>query len=360
LDSIYEENVSLVSQGYLRNAQHTLIAPTGTIAFQMDCDSTGIEPEYSLIKNKLLSGGGSVELINKTLSDFYSTEQLELIHDHIRKNGTIKNFGLDNEEIFYCANDISPENHLLMVAECQPFLSGGISKTINMPFESTVEDIKNIYLLAYKKGVKCISVFRDKCKLSQPLNSVFEEQYKTRKLYNRSEKEELQNVSNANVTKVTINGHSLRIIESLYSDGRLGEIFLPVYKETSEVQSLFNAIAVLTSKCLQYGVPLEELVETFTNYGGVLSGFVSGHEKIKSCTSALDFIFSHLGKKYLDGESEKTHVGIKTNKNSLEPKTVEVTGNKEKEICKECGGLSLVRTGSCRTCSRCGFNEGCG
>lgn len=354
IEDLYVEVLCGISKYGIRNAQLTVIAPTGTIGLQMDCESTGGEPIFALFSTKKLAGGGEMVIASESAKRFIQ-KRYPSSYDHIlldlESGIKIKDTCLTYEDIdiLKCANDLSPEAHVKMVAAAQPFISGAISKTINMPESATVKNIKDIYLLAHKLKLKAISVYRKGCKLSEPLNTT-EEEIVLPKYYKRGEKEEPPNIANAEVVRAEINGRNVRLIKSYYDDGRLAEIYCPAYKETSEVQSLFTAVGVLISKGLQAGVSAEEYAEALRNFNGVGAGMVHGIKGINTCTSVLDFYSKLL--------SEKTHIAPKANKKETiekEPLSILVDSG-----CPECGSADVIQTGSCKTCRKCGWNGGCG
>ncbi|MBN1699651.1 MAG: adenosylcobalamin-dependent ribonucleoside-diphosphate reductase [Spirochaetales bacterium] len=490
-----------------RNAQVSAIAPTGTIGLVMDCDTTGIEPDFSLVKFKRLSGGGSLKIINtsippalkklgyrekqireivrfclghgtlegspaisyETLKEKGFTDELlgrierllpsafsithifteetiggGWIDEHldipqaVRKApgfSLLKALGFSDVEIeaadryacgtftvegaphlrekhypvFDTANPggktgtrfISWRAHIEMMAAVQPFISGAISKTINMPQSVTIGEVKETFLSSWKKMLKSISIYRDGSKLSQPLYSSYQESDPALRIvrsiarrYSKngkaggedaveaqsraeSRREPLPSRRNGYTQKARIGGHSIFLRTGEYSDGRLGEIFLDMYKEGAAFRSLLNSFAIAVSLGLQYGVPLQELVDAFTFTRFEPNGVVAGHENIKMATSVLDFIFRDLALNYLkrtdlvqvkpddliatstmtaDDPKEKENDGVEE-VNGPEH-TARLKGY-EGEPCSFCGHFTLIRNGTCLKCETCGSTTGC-
>jgi ribonucleoside-diphosphate reductase alpha chain len=508
-----------------RNAQTTVIAPTGTIGLVMDCDTTGIEPDFAMVKFKKLAGGGHFKIINASVPIAlkhlgYSPEQVKAITEFSKGTGTLRgaphinhetlkakgftdqklakvetslgsafevkfafsrhilgdkfltqylhidqklledwNFDLLNhlgftpdqikeanqyccgtmtvegaphlkEEhyaVFDCANRcglngtrfIAYEGHLNIMAAAQPFLSGAISKTINMPNEASVEDIKRVYEEAWGLGIKAIALYRDGSKLSQPLSSMNDDLFaaeeaeddereestnekvmavarKMAESYQvKRERESLPNRRSGYTQKVVVGGHKLFLRTGEYPDGRLGEVFLDMHREGASFRSLMNCFAIAVSLGLQYGVPLEEYLEAFVYTKFEPSGSLQGHDQIKFCTSVIDFIFRELGLNYL-GRTDFAHVPPPEAESSddgpdaamdetdrefsemmrdastiftpdtggeaaVKVKAVSVARMKgyEGDACPECGNLTLLRNGTCLKCDTCGSTTGC-
>ncbi len=500
--------------GY-RNAQVTCIAPTGTIGLLMDCSTTGIEPDFSLVKYKSLAGGGYFKIINHTVPISlkylgYSDKEIlditnyivgsktlknapKINHDSLKNKGftddiikeietslenifhisfafnkysigedfCINNLGIKKEKldsnnfsileeigfsqkdieeanlyvvgtmtiegaphinqkhlsVFDCANLCGPlgkrylsyESHIKMLATAQTFISGAISKTINMPSHASVEDCSNAYLLSWKLGVKATALYRDSSKLSQPLQSslisenyslnllddLFNNNYLTSKkssyekvidltknTINKSIREYPKDKRSGYTQKATIGGHKLYLHTGEYQDGRLAEIFLDVHKEGVALRSMMNCFAIAVSIGLQYGVPLEEYVDSFTFTRFEPSGMVEGHNNIKMATSMIDYIFRDLAINYLGRydlghvnkiETNTSTINININENNIRKE--EITGNKivknfssnnnyknkgfEGEECPQCHNLTMVRNGTCLVCTTCGTTTGC-
>ena len=328
-----------------RNAQVTVLAPTGTIAFLMDCDTTGIEPDIALVKYKVLAGGGMLKIVNRTVKQAldrlgYDEETGNRIVEHIENYDTIEDFeaesgtirsGLAPEHlpVFDCAfkpikgqRSIHYLAHLKMMAAAQPFISGAISKTVNMPGECNVADIESAYVQAWKLGLKCIAIYRDGSKRSQPLNTSLpdgdqageldrvnaELKRQIEELTEKLEKEaqskpipqrnRLPETRNAITHKFNISGHEGYLTVGLFDDGQPGELFVTMAKEGSTVGGLMDGIGMLTSIALQYGVPLEGLVKKFSYQRFEPAGFTKNPD-IRIATSITDYVFRWMGLKFI-------------------------------------------------------------
>jgi ribonucleoside-diphosphate reductase alpha chain len=334
--------------GY-RNAQVTVLAPTGTIAFLMDCDTTGIEPDIALVKYKLLAGGGMLKIVNRTVPEAlerlgYTADEIQRIISHVDKYDTIEDFeekgetrrsGLRPEHlpVFDCAfrahrgkRSIGYLAHLRMMGAAQPFISGAISKTVNMPAESTVEDIRDAYIQAWKMGLKCVAIYRDGSKRSQPLNTKRTSEggdktstdltpLETRIKELESEVARLQEVAGkplrrrlsdtrtALTHKFDIAGHEGYLTVGLFEDNQPGELFITMAKEGSTIGGLMDAIGTLTSMALQYGVPLEALVRKFAHQRFEPSGFTKNPD-IRNASSITDYVFRWVGLQFIPGFRE--------------------------------------------------------
>ena len=346
-----------------RNAQVTCIAPTGTIGLLMDCDTTGIEPDFALVKFKKLAGGGYFKIINQTVpralrSLGYSQKQVSEISDYVLKEGGLEgapHLSLKHLPVFDCATPcgakgtraLSVDSHLEMMAAAQPFVSGAISKTINMPSSATIEDCRDAYMRAWHLGLKAVALYRDGSKLSQPLNAALldgedaaedpEEDFADKTSFAgaavlakkiaqhvvettpRLSGETVVHQSRAQITrrvlparrkgytqKARVGGHKVYLRTGEFDDGSLGEIFVDMHKEGQAFRSLMNNFAIAISLGLQYGVPLEEYVEAYTFTRFDPSGLVDGNEAIKMSTSILDYIFRELAISYL-GRTDLAH-----------------------------------------------------
>jgi len=489
--------------GY-RNAQVSVIAPTGTIGLLMDCDTTGVEPDFAIVKFKKLAGGGYFKIVNSSVSKAlqrlgYSEQQRKDIANYSKGHGTLVNaphinhasllakgftaeelqqvektldgafdirfvfnpltlgaeiterlklhatatnileaLGFTKEQIdaaneyvvgtmmiegaphlkdehlaiFDCANRcgtngkryIAYTAHVKMMAAVQPFISGAISKTINMPGEATIEEVKSVYWDAWKMMLKAIALYRDGSKLSQPLNSVSVEDELallgaededvptvTPKMVQdvsaqRAVKEKMPSKRLGWTQEAVVGGHKIFVRTGEYNDGRLGEVFIDMYKDGAAYRSLINCFAIAISKGLQYGVPLEEYVETFTFTRFEPAGPVQGHDNIKMSTSILDYIFRLLGYEYLkrddlvqvkperatatvqaqlpllvEAPTVKTQESRQVDMSVSEPdsrsmaKAQGFTG----DTCTNCGSMKMKRNGSCMLCIECGTTTGC-
>jgi ribonucleotide reductase alpha subunit len=483
-----------------RNAQTTLIAPTGTIGIQMDCDTTGIEPDFALVKFKKLAGGGYFKIVNQgvpaALKNLgYTKSQIDTIIKYITGYGTLEgsptisfsdlrskgfgdeqinilvaslktafdvsfvfnkfafgeefleklkiskdkynlpDFNLLNElgysekdielankfvcgtmtiegapyikdehlNIFDCANKcgrygkrfIAWKAHIKMMAAAQPFLSGAISKTINMPSDATIKDIGDAYLFSWNSMLKSNALYRDGSKLSQPLNAVSGDiakellmvletddklgpQEVQEKIGVYLERRRLPNNRRGRTQEIKIDGHKVYIHTGEYEDGTLGEVFISMYKDGAAYRSLLSCFSVAISKALQYGVPLDEFVDSFTFTRFDPAGIVIGHDNIKAATSIIDFVFRYLGYEYL-GRTDFLHIKPIESESAkddelekiIEPKIISIAKKLDDKIvdakskgytgesCRECGSMKVRRNGTCTLCEECGSTSGC-
>jgi len=369
--------------GY-RNAQVTVIAPTGTIGFMMDCDTTGIEPDLALVKYKKLVGGGVIKIVNNTVPQAlirlgYRPEQAEKIVAHIDATGTIEGapeLKPEHLPVFDCsfrpqngARSIHYMGHVRMMAAVQPFISGAISKTINMPEESTAEEILNAYMESWKLGLKAVAIYRDNSKRVQPLSSSSGKTEKAaapapapvEKVVYRPVRRKLPDERRSITHKFSIGGHEGYITVGMYDDGAPGEIFITMAKEGSTISGLMDAFATAVSFNLQYGVPIKFLVDKFAHVRFEPSGW-TGNQQIPYAKSIMDYIFRWLGAKFLGPEYAITEAGETT---SLRP--TEASPQQElpfapmvadAPLCAECGSI-MTRNGSCYKCGNCGGTSGC-
>ncbi|WP_300078147.1 vitamin B12-dependent ribonucleotide reductase [Propioniciclava sp.] len=321
--------VELGAKNGFRNAQASLLAPTGTIGFMMDCDTTGIEPDFSLVKFKKLVGGGSMQIVNQTITRSlrklgYAEETIEAIVAHISEHGHVVGApGLKTEhyEVFDTAmgeRAIRPMGHVRMMAAVQPFLSGAISKTVNLPESATVEDIAHVYMEGWKLGLKALAVYRDNCKVGQPLSDakkkteVKEEakpQPEVRVEY-RPRRQRLPKQRLSRTTSFTVGGAEGYMTSSEYEDGRLGELFLKLGKQGSTLAGVMDAFSIAISIALQYGVPLETYVQKFTNLKFEPAGMTDDPD-LRMAQSIIDYVFKRLALDYLSFD-ERAELGIYT------------------------------------------------
>ena len=326
-----------------RNAQISVLAPTGTIGLMMDCDTTGIEPDFSLVKFKKLVGGGSMQIVNQTVPLAlqklgYAQETVEAIVEFIAANGHVIDApGLKPEhyEVFDCAlgaRSIAPMGHVRMMAACQPFLSGAISKTVNLPEDATVEEVEDVYFQGWKLGLKALAVYRDNCKVGQPLSDgkakkkevVVEEATAT------PVRKRLPKARPATTTSFSVGGAEGYMTAGAYADGALGEVFLKLGKQGSTLAGVMDAFSIAVSIGLQYGVPLETFVEKFTNLRFEPAGMTDDQD-IRMAQSMMDYIFRRLALDYLPFE-QRSAMGLYT---AAERAAALDNGGEYTEIAKE-------------------------
>lgn len=378
--------------GY-RNAQATVLAPTGTIGFMMDCDTTGVEPDIALIKYKKLVGGGMIKIVNQTVpltltTLGYTEDEREAILSYLDKNDTIEGApGLKDEHlaVFDCAfrarngeRSIAPMGHVRMMAAAQPFLSGAISKTVNVPTDYTPAEIADIYIQGWKLGLKAIAIYRDGCKRTQPLNTGLDEVKKTdevkveKVIEYRPVRKKLPIERQAMTHKFSIAGHDGYITVGLYDDGTPGEIFLVMAKEGSIISGMMDAFATSVSLALQYGVPLQVLCDKFSHTRFEPSGF-TGNPDIPIAKSIMDYIFRWLDLRFGE-EARKARAALANEPAAVITPPIKVAkpvmtadDAHEKEVfkaqadappCHVCSSI-MVRSGACYKCFNCGATSGC-
>jgi ribonucleoside-diphosphate reductase alpha chain len=367
----------------------TVLAPTGTIAFMMDCDTTGIEPDIALVKYKKLVGGGMLKIVNTTVPRAlrrlgYDSREVQEIVEYIDEQETIEGAPALRPEhlpVFDCAfrpargtRSIHPLGHIRMMGAVQPFISGAISKTINMPEQATAKEIEDAYLEAWRLGLKAVAIYRDGCKKTQPLNtarSAKAEVPATVGVIPQPVRRRLPTDRHALCHKFDIAGHEGYIHVGFYEDGAPGEIFIKMAKEGSTISGLMDTIGVLTSMALQYGVPLEVLVSKFSHVRFEPSGFTKNPD-IPMAKSLTDYIFRFLGSRFLSGDA-RAAVGLVEREEAPraiapvetrapEPSSVErgiaFSPQADAPSCPDCGAL-MVRNGSCYKCLNCGTTSGC-
>jgi ribonucleoside-diphosphate reductase alpha chain len=417
----WDEAVELGEAHGYRNAQATVLAPTGTISFLMDCDTTGIEPDFSLVKFKELVGGGQMTIVNRTVPMAletlgYSPTEIGQIEAYINDKGTIIGApGLRDEHlpVFDVAvgeRAISHMGHIEMMAAAQPFLSGAISKTVNLPQTATVDDIADAYIQGHKHGLKALAIYRDGSKTAQALRTDAKDEAEgpaempEPTPVRRKMPRERESITH----KFSIAGHEGYITAGKYEDGTIGEIFLTdIGKEGSTLRGMLNAFATAISIGLQYGVPLETFVRKFSYMRFDPEG-ITNNPEIPFAKSMPDYIMRWLGSRFIDDLDELEDLGILTpevrarkeaqqslftedtaspgkggnganghGNGSAEPHATppqpaaaaltdtppvipaRITGGDLGPACEQCGGM-MQRTGSCYTCSSCGNNTGCG
>jgi ribonucleoside-diphosphate reductase alpha chain len=384
--------------GY-KNSQVTVLAPTGTIGFMMDCDTTGIEPDLALVKYKKLVGGGVIKIVNNTVPQAlmrlgYSPEQSSHIVSHIDRAGTMEGAPDLNPEhlpVFDCSlapagggRSIAWRGHLKMMAAVQPFLSGAISKTINMPEESTVEDITQAYIESWKLGLKAVAIYRDNSKRTQPLSAAGAKKEaaaaktaaespvaQQQELFVRVQRRKLPSERQSITHKFSVGGHEGYITVGMYEDGTPGEIFIKMSKEGSTLSGFMDGFALSVSIGLQYGVPLKALVDKFINTRFEPSGY-TGHRSIPYAKSVLDYIGRWLGGRfisadYLTPNGEATApagiaAALPNPAASKGPIPEESAASQVSfdgaPTCAECGML-MTPNGGCYKCENCGSTSGC-
>src|SRR5207344_1159233 len=315
-----------------RNAQASVLAPTGTIGFMMDCDTTGIEPDFSLVKFKKLVGGGSMQIVNQTIPRAlkqlgYADETAEAIIEYIAEHGHVIDApGLKPEhyEVFDTAmgqRAIKPMGHVRMMAAAQPFLSGAISKTVNLPETATVEEIADVYLQGWKLGLKALAVYRDNCKVGQPLSDgkagktddnkpVAAETEIVEKVVYRPTRKRLPKSRPSRTTSFSVGGAEGYMTSGSYPDDGLGEVFLKLGKQGSTLAGVMDAFSIAVSIALQYGVPLETFVQKFTNLKFEPAGLTDDPD-IRMAQSIMDYVFRRLALDYLPYDT-RAALGIHT------------------------------------------------
>ena len=398
--------------GY-KNSQVTVLAPTGTIGFMMDCDTTGIEPDLALVKHKKLVGGGLIKIVNNTVPEAllklgYTPEQSSEIVSHIDKQGTVEgapHMKPEHLPVFDCSlapagggRSISWTGHVKMMAATQPFLSGAISKTINMPEESTIDDISQAYLLSWKMGLKAVAIYRDNSKRSQPLSAAGKKDEKKveavaaaivgtgealqRELFPRAQREKMPVERDSVTHKFSVGGHEGYITVGKYDDGRVGEVFIKMSKEGSTLSGIMDGLALTMSLGLQYGVPLKVFVDKLLNTRFEPSG-ISANPNIRFVSSVLDYIARWLGGRFISSDYLKLNgehaaapaiaapapqasssVSPMTEAMRLAPPLTNPQSSKPRDAhegaptCSECGML-MVPNGACYKCENCGSTSGC-
>jgi ribonucleoside-diphosphate reductase alpha chain len=389
---VWDEAYELGEKHGYRNAQVTVLAPTGTIAFMMDCDTTGIEPDIALVKYKKLVGGGQIRIINNIVERAlvklgYDKESINNIIAYIDENGSIEGAPELKEEhlpVFDCA--FKPKNgirsihymgHVKMMAAAQPFISGAISKTVNVPEEITPDEIRDVYIKSWKLGLKAIAIYRDNSKRTQPL-STSSAIKGTIKEYGRPYRRRLPDERDSITHKFSVGGHEGYITVGKYEDDSPGEIFITQAKEGSFVSGLMDGFATAISLALQYGVPLSVLCNKFTNTRFEPQGF-TGNKRIPIAKSVMDYIFKWLAIKFLpkeeclkfmdeqfvsdlDSDKQETPItaGIKNLEKSKreEREKIVFVQQADSPNCSECGNI-MVRNGNCYKCIECGSTSGC-
>ena len=390
----------------VRNAQVTVLAPTGTISFMMDCDTTGIEPELALKKTKTLVGGGSLSIVNQTVVRAlenlgYDLEQQSEILSHIDVYGSVKeapHLKQDHLDVFACSmgeHIIEPLGHVRMMAAVQPFLSGAISKTANLPHSASVEDVEALYREAWRLGVKAVAVYRDNCKVAQPLSvdgsndepsllSVADTVFSS---IQRTHRERLPRSRSSKTFEFRVADCKGFVTVGEYDDGRPGEIFIRVSKQGSTLAGIMDAFAMAISHGLQYGVPLDAYVRAFVGMRFEPAGITDDPE-LRIASSLIDYLFRRLAVEYLSSDQRST-MNIFTTGERIQPtlpgideatidtsqsvdiqpdppsgdgfdqiSPVATSSGFDAPFCMQCG-VQMGRSGSCYTCQSCGNTSGC-
>ncbi|MDP6641382.1 MAG: vitamin B12-dependent ribonucleotide reductase [Nitrososphaerales archaeon] len=357
-----------------RNAQATVLAPTGTIGFMMDCDTKGIEPEIGLVQVKLLSDGGVLKLVNGTVERAlgrlgYSSSDVSKILEHIEKEETIEGSMIKDEHlsIFDCANKpkngnrtVSCDGHLKMMAAAQPFLSGAISKTVNLSEEASVEDIEAVYMDAWRLGLKAVALYRDGSKRFQPLSFSKKDEEDSDVLEAKPARVKLPNTRASLTHKFNVGGHEGYLTFGLYPNGQPGELFITMNKEGSTIGGLMDTLGTLVSISLQYGVPVEDMIKKFRHQKFEPKGIMfSGHKNIKTAESIVDYIGQFMEKVFVYGE---TDVEIEAGVPSKEKLVEEELSGELGGFCSTCG-TQMIKRGHClEECPSCHnqSQNGCG
>jgi|HigsolmetaAR202D_1030399.scaffolds.fasta_scaffold00549_4 ribonucleoside-diphosphate reductase alpha chain len=397
---VWDECIELGEQHGYRNAQATVLAPTGTIGFMMDCDTTGVEPDIALVKYKKLVGGGVMKIVNTTVPMAlerlgYSQDQIADILAYIDEHETIEgapHLKDSHLAVFDCAfkpargtRSIHYMGHIKMMGAVQPFISGAISKTVNVPKTATVEEIEQAYIHAWRIGAKAVSIYRDGSKRTQPLNTTKEKEKEAAAVEAAPRRRRLPDERRSITHKFDIAGHEGYITVGLYEDGQPGELFLTMAKEGSTISGFADAFAQAISYALQYGVPLSDLVDKFSHVRFEPSGMTKNPE-VRFAKSIVDYIFRWLATKFLSPEAQ-LQVGVNVREDQVttpEQLVLDVAGTvpggdrvagsstapagnapmstiqnqEDAPPCSMCGAI-MVRSGACYKCANCGNTSGC-
>jgi len=376
--------VAAAHQHGVRNSQATVLAPTGTISFALDCDTTGIEPDLGLVKSKKLVGGGTMQIVNQTIPRAlatlgYTSEQADeivaWIHEHHSVIGA-PHLAAEHVPVFACSmgdTTIHYDGHVRMMGAVQPFLSGAISKTVNMPEEATVDDVAGLHMLAWELGLKAVAIYRDNCKVGQPLTTgkrvAATDVTPEFQVVHQPTRQKLPRTRTSRTFEFRVADCKGFLTIGEYADGQPGEIFLTVSKQGSTMAGIMDAFAKSVSYGLQYGVPLRAYVEAFTNMKFEPAGMTDDPD-IRFAGSVMDYLFRRLALEYLTYD-ERAELGIFSVAERSQPT---LPGFDEPEapagqpaparvvhdapMCMQCG-VSMVRSGSCHACPSCGTTSGC-
>lgn len=409
----WDEAVELGSQYGVRNSQASVLAPTGTIGLMMDCDTTGIEPDLGLVKVKKLVGGGTMSIVNQTVPRAlkvlgYTKEQIDDIVNYIDVEKTIlgaPHLKKEHENVFACSmgdNAIHYLGHVKMMAAVQPFISGAISKTVNMPEDATVEDVEQIHIDSWKLGLKAVAIYRDNCKVAQPLSMAKKEgddkkeevtldSLNDKFIVKGAVRQPLPKVRSSKTFSFTVAGSHGYLTVGEYDDGRPGEVFMRLAKQGSTLAGFMDALAISLSHGLQYGVPLKDYVKSFTSMSFAPSG-ITDDPDIRTASSIIDYVARRLALSYLSFD-ERLELGLASIEDMPEEQTsllevpaaeptpaaiapaeptpaapapkatkVEVPKSVKADttapLCYNCGNQTQ-KAGSCYVCSSCGSTTGC-
>ena len=403
--SSWDDAVNLGELYGIRNSQASLLAPTGTIGLMMDCDTTGIEPDLGLVKVKKLVGGGTMSIVNQTVPRAltalgYSKDQVDAIIRYIDTEKTIlgaPEFKKEHENVFACSmgdNPISHLGHVKMMAAVQPFLSGAISKTVNMPETATVEDIEELHIQSWKMGLKAVAIYRDNCKVAQPLSMAKKDGEKADVVkeiatevasVNFKERKELPRVRTSRTYKFQVSDLTGYFTIGEYSDGSPGELFINVSKQGSTLSGLMDSLAISISNGLQFGVPLKKYVKALKGTSFAPAGITDDPE-IRTASSITDYILRRLAKDYLSFDDQlelgvvsiddlpENQLSLIDDQKEVEESTASgtisvdlsvdaleknsVVSDINAPLCYNCGNQTQ-RSGSCYVCSSCGSTTGC-
>jgi ribonucleoside-diphosphate reductase alpha chain len=401
----WDEVVEFGEDFGFRNAQATVLAPTGTIGFMMDCDTTGVEPDIALVKYKKLVGGGLMKIVNGTVPMAlnklgYTQPEIEAIVHYIDEHETIEGAPSLKDEhlpVFDCAfkpangqRSIQYMGHIRMMGATQPFISGAISKTVNVPREATVEDVEKAYLESWRLGAKAISIYRDGSKRTQPLNTSRAQVADTRniggevkeavkeviKVVERPQRRRLADERHAITHKFDVAGHEGYVTVGLFEDGTPGEIFLVMAKEGSTISGFADAFAQAVSYALQYGVPLQTLVDKFSHSRFEPSGMTKNPE-VRFAKSIVDYVFRWMATKFLSPDAQyRAGVNMREepvsrpdpapmaasdsrdNGGAARSEFAAMQNQQDAPPCSTCGSI-MIRSGSCYKCGNCGTTSGC-
>jgi ribonucleoside-diphosphate reductase alpha chain len=384
----WDEALALGEANGYRNAQATVLAPTGTISFMMDCDTTGVEPDFSLVKSKKLVGGGDITIVNQTVPTAlsklgYAPHEIDQIVAFVNEHNTVvgaPGFKGEHLQVFDVAvgdRAIHHMGHVKMMASVQPFISGAISKTVNLPTEVTVDDVAGLYIDAWKLGVKAIAIYRDGCKVAQPLSTKSD----TPELIVAKPQRRVMPIERQEIgRKFKVGEYEGYIHVGLFPEGDPGDVFVDIAKEGTTLAGLMNAFMIAVSVGIQYGVPLEVFVSKFAHMRFEPSGLTNDPD-IRVAKSIPDYIFRWMGKRFLDTDQQadlgimsqavKDRIAASYDAQEAGEPAAEVAHSpsagqaalfnawEDAVECAKCGGRK-VRTGACYTCRDCGDNSGCG